>query len=338
MKSYGGLWPRITAFGNLVGAVRLAARGTRRTHEVQSFLYDLESGLLGLKRELDSGIYAPGAYRTFLVRDSKRRRVSVAPFRDRVVHHAVCDVLEPILERIYADPSFACRKGRGTHMAVSAARRHVRRVGCFLKCDIRKFFDSVDHDILLQNLERSFREKPLLDVLERIVRNPVPGCSEGRGLAIGNLTSQHFANLLLTELDLHVLHRLRPAGYVRYMDDFVLFEDDMDVLHGHLYEIRAFLGDRLDLRLKPGATFAAPCSHGLPFLGVQIFPSVTRMNGKSLRRLERKLAWRMVERATGEIDGRCFERSLNSIFGHLSHADSLVLRRDICHGMRVAGE
>ena len=333
MKTYGDLWPRIVSFANLHRAAFRARRGVRKTPELLAFMYGLEPELLRLQAQLMHGEYMPGPYRTFTITDPKRRLISAAPFRDRVVHHAVCDVMEPVLERIFAEPSFACRRGKGTHAAVDRARRYLCQSRYFLKCDIRRFFDSVDHTVLKQQLAGRFREERLLRLLYAIVDNPVPGCSPGRGLAIGNLTSQHFANLFLTPLDLMVLHRLRPRGYIRYMDDFVLFDDSLDALHGFRFEIERFLYGGLRLRLKQSASFAAPARHGLPFLGMQLFRGAARLDGASLRRLCRRLRLRRRQVRTGEISPQTWRRCLASAFGHLSRGNTLALRRKLLNSI-----
>jgi len=333
MKLYGELWKEITSFNNLYRASRNATRGAKRTAEVQEFLYNLEYELLLLKKELLSETYFPPAYRTFTIFDPKRRIISAAPFRDRVLHHAVCDVIQPDLENIFSESSYACRKSKGTHRALKRATAMLRKNDYFLKCDVRKFFNSVDHGVLKCFLQRRFKEQKLLSLFGRIINEPVPGCETGKGLAIGNLTSQCFANLYLTSLDLMILHQLRPCGYIRYMDDFVLFGSDKDELHGFLYEITEFLKNILKLSLKPEATFVAPASHGLPFLGMQLFRSTVRVNGKSLKRLNRKLRWRTAQYLNGELKEESYERSLSSIFGHLAHADTLELRRTMCNSI-----
>lgn len=333
MKKYTGLWKKITSFNNLYRASRNAAKGAKRTAEVQEFLYNLEYELLLLKKELLAQTYLPSAYRSFTIFDPKRRIISAAPFRDRVLHHAVCDVIQPVFENIFSESSYACRKGKGTHRALKRATSMLRKNQFFLKCDVRKFFNTVDHELLKHFLEQRFTEQELLSLFERIIDEPVPGCEKNKGLAIGNLTSQCFANLYLTSLDLMVLHKLKPCGYIRYMDDFVLFGSCVDELHGFLYEITDFLNISLKLTLKPEATFAAPVKHGLPFLGMQLFRSTVRVDSKSLKRLKKKLRWRTTQYLEGELNEESYERSLSSIFGHLAHADTLELRRTMCNSI-----
>ena len=205
MKRVGNLWPALTSFANLLAAAESAAAGKRKRPDVATFLLNLEPELLRLQRELLNGSYQPGPYRTFQILDPKPRRISAAPFRDRVVHHALTRVLEPIFERRFSNNSFACRTGRGTHRALEAARKGARKYSLVLKLDVRKYFASIDHQILNAQLSRAIKCRPTLDLAARIVAgsNPqeevvqyFPGddlftpFERRRGLPLGNQTSQ----------------------------------------------------------------------------------------------------------------------------------------------------
>lgn len=250
MKRVGGFFERIVGFDNLLLAQRRAARGKRCRTSVARFEFHLEHELFELQDELMTGSYQPGEFFTFEVRDPKRRAICAAPFRDRVVHHALCHVLEPHFERRAIFDSYACRLGKGTHAAIARARQFARRHPYFLKCDVRKFFASVDHGVLFGLLERLFKERPLLDLLARIINHAPPDSAPGKGLPIGNLTSQHFANLYLGELDHFLKDQLHIKGYLRYMDDFLLFAEDKPSLHLWLADLEDLLEERLDLGLK----------------------------------------------------------------------------------------
>jgi retron-type reverse transcriptase len=234
MKRVGNLWQQVVSFENLLAAAQAAARGKRKRPDVARFLMNLEGELAKLREELLDGSYQPGQYRSFLVRDPKRRMISAAPFRDRVVHHALTRVIEPIFEKRFTADSYACRKGFGTHKALAVARRGAHRFQYVLKCDIRKYFPSIDHEILKGLLARVIKCRPVLDLAARIIdgSNPqeeaaayFPGddlftpSERRRGLPLGNQTSQFFANVYLNSLDYFVRQQLRPGGYVRYVDD-----------------------------------------------------------------------------------------------------------------------
>jgi len=327
MKRQAGLFECVVRFENLLRAVRRAARGKRDRPSVARFELDLERELLALQEALLTGHYRPGRFFTFEVRDPKRRAICAAPFRDRVVHHALCDVLEPAFERRTIFDTYACRPKKGTHAAIARVQHFARRYRYFLKCDVRRFFASVDQDILRKLLGRLFKDRPLLELLGRIIVHGPPGMPPGKGLPIGNLTSQHFANLYLGELDHHLKERERVKGYLRYMDDLLLFADDKARLHRLLARIRRFLAERLALSLKENATLLAPVGEGIPFLGFRVYPGVIRLNPRTLRRFHRRV--RDCERrfAAGEMGVEALADTVASLYAHVTHADTLTLRR-----------
>lgn len=329
MKRAGGLFERIVRFDNLVAAERRAARGKRDRPSVARFEFYLERELIALQKALATGTYRPGEFFTFEVHDPKRRAICAAPYRDRVVHHAICDLLESVFERRAIFDSYACRRGKGTHAAIARAQQFVRRYRFSLKCDVRHFFASVDHAVLRGLLARLFKEPALLALLDRIIAHGPPGAEPGRGLPIGNLTSQHFANLYLGELDHHLKECLRVKGYLRYMDDVLLFADDKPSLHRVLAEIGGFLADPLGLALKEQATRIAPSGEGIPFLGFQIYPGVIRLNQRTRRRFRRQV--QAIEGAyqTGRIDLQARCERCASLFAHVGQADSHRLRRQV---------
>ncbi len=329
MKRFGGLFDRVVAFDNLVAATRRASRGKARSTDVCRFARDIECEVLAIQRELLEGTYRPSPYTTFTVHDPKQRQITVAPFRDRVVHHAVCGVMEPYFERVFVHDSYACRRGKGTHRAIARAQRFARRSEFFLKLDVRSFFHSVDHGVLLDRLAERFVDARLLELVERIVRHPVPNCPSGRGLPIGNLTSPHFANFYLDALDHFVVTDLRPVGYVRYMDDLLVFADDKPTLHALRTRVREFLGDRLALELKEEATRLAPIRQGVPFLGRRIHPGLVRIRRENLRRSLRRWRRRRRSFARGGLGIDDLARSEGAIFAHLGQADSGRLRQGI---------
>lgn len=241
MKRVGELWPQVVSHANLFEAVRRAALGKKSRPDVAAFLCGQEIEVMALQRELLSGIYRPGVYRVFEIREPKPRQISAAPFRDRVVHHALTQVLEPIFERRFLPVSFACRTGLGSHAAVDRVQSATRLGGYALRCDIRKYFAGIDHEILESKLASVVRCKRTLDLAARIIDSwypdePVDWYFPGdnlftpslrrRGLPLGNQTSQFFANVYLNSLDHLVMRQLRPAAYARYVDDFVLLDQD----------------------------------------------------------------------------------------------------------------
>jgi len=330
VKRFGNLWSSVISFDNLRMAALEAAKSKRQFAPVQNFLYNLEPNILWLQNELENGSYQPGVYSYFTIYEPKERKICAAPFIDRVVHHAICRVMNPFLERIYVPQSYACRIDKGMHKAIEKAQSDLRRNKYFLKCDIEKFFDSVDHEILKSNLHRKFKDKRLSELLSIIIDHPVPGNLVGRGLPIGNLTSQHFANFILTGMDVMILQQLQPGGYVRYMDDFVLFSNDKAELHKAKHAIQNFLSEELKLKLKLTGCFVAPSYHGLPFLGFQLFPSVKRIKRANWIRFKRIFSERYFAYQSGKIKEETLIRSTASLFGHVRHADTLHLRQKFC--------
>jgi len=225
------LFEQIACFKNLLFASKKAFRRKQNKGVVQEFCFDLEYELLGLKQELTQGTYKPRSYRTFEVREPKVRKICSSHFRDRVVHHAICNILEPIFEKRLISDTYACRVGRGLHVAVKRCQFFTTKNTYFLKCDIRKFFETIDHGVLKILLRRLIKDKRVLSLLDQVIDHAVPGYEISKGLPIGNLTSQHFANLYLGELDHFLKDRLRVKSYLRYMDDFFLFSQDKESLH-----------------------------------------------------------------------------------------------------------
>lgn len=337
MKRVGGFFERIVGFDNLLLAQRRAARGKRCRTSVARFEFHLEHELFELQDELMTGSYRPGEFFTFEVRDPKRRAICAAPFRDRVVHHALCHVLEPHFERRAIFDSYACRLGKGTHAAIARARQFARRHPYFLKCDVRKFFASVDHGVLIGLLERLFKERPLLDLLARIINHAPPDSPPGKGLPIGNLTSQHFANLYLGELDHFLKDQIHIKGYLRYMDDFLLFAEDKASLHVWLADLEDLLEERLDLGLKQEATVLSPVSEGIPFLGVRVYPSLIRLNQRSRRRFFRKVEGLEIAFEAGKLAEDDLASRVASLYAHVAQTDSLHLRRKLAQASIVPG-
>lgn len=334
MRRAGNLWPLIASFDSLIAAAKRAARGKRDGAAVASFLMRLEPECLRLERELEGGDYRPGQPTRFTILDPKERTISAAPFRDRVVHHAIMGALEPVFERRMVHESFACRRGKGTHAALSHARRLVRRHGWFLKIDIAKCFESMQHDVVLNAVERAVKDRRVLALLETIVRaTPASPEVPDRGLPIGNLTSQWLANLVLDRLDHFVKEELRIPGYVRYMDDATLFANEKATLKAALEAVSSFVERELQLRLKDRATILAPVPQGLPFLGWRIYRGTSRLRPRNSRRTRRRMRHRLWEHRTGRLSDEQLGDCVRSVMAHLQHGSTLGLRRSWIDGL-----
>lgn len=277
-----GWFDQASDFHALRAAARRAARGTRSTQAAR-FLCELESECLALQGELVAGTYQPGPFRTFRIQDPKPRLISAAPFRDRVVHHALCAAMEPVFERVAVFDSYACRPGKGTLAAVRRVQRLSRGHAWFAKVDVLHFFETVDLEVLLTRLRRYFPEPALLRLCETILR------AGGPGLPIGNLTSQHFANFLLGAVDHHALGRVRVGGWVRYMDDMLILGPDKDTVRAHADAVVGFTQSALHQQERVDARRLAPVHTGVPFLGFRIWPHRVRMDRARKRRLALRL-------------------------------------------------
>ena len=237
------------------------------------------------------------------------------------------NVLDPLFERRQIAHSFACRRGKGTHAAVAHAQRLARRYPYVLKGDVDRYFETIDRQLLQALLRRMLKDPRLLEVLDQIIDSPVAGAAPGRGLPIGNLTSQYFANHFLGQLDHFVQRQLPATAYLRFMDDILVFGRSKPELHRWRAEIRTYLAQALKLEIKESVTFVAPVNEGIPFLGFCVYPGTIRLQARRWRRTCRKI--RLRERAfrDGRISADELARSVQSSVAHVGHAASRRLRQ-----------
>jgi len=345
MKTYKNLYPKIHTFENLERSFRKARRGKRSQHNVAGFEFDLDLNLLALQEELANETYRVGGYRHFMIYDGKPRRISAAPFRDRVVHHALCNVLEPIWEARFVHDSYACRKGKGTHAALDRTTHFARRYPYVLQADIVQFFPSIDHEILGQLLNRYVACAATRRLITLIIDSGVNihahryemqwfagddllAAVRPRGLPIGNQTSQFWANVYLHELDRFVKEELGCKAYLRYCDDFMLFAEEKSTLHEWRRNIEEFLTS-LRLKIHKNKTAIHPVITGIPFLGFTLFPTHRRLKRSNGIRFQRRYR---TERKKLLSDKSAFDALHASIQGwvaHAAHGDTWGLRRSI---------
>ena len=329
MRREGQLFERATGFVDLCEAARRAAKGTR-SDQARRFLYDLEPEVLRLQRELWGGSYRPGEYRVFHVRDPKPRQICAAPFRDRVVHHALCAALGPVFERYAINDSYACRKGKGAMAAVQRAQVLGRRQPWFVKLDVLRYFESASHSVLLSALARQVKDRRVLELVEVFVRAGAPGSPPGRGLPIGNLTSQHFANFYLGALDHHALEVAGAKGYARYMDDAVAFAPSREEARRLRDELGAFIEGPLKLRVRQEATVVDRVASGVPLLGMRVWPRLVRLDGRRVRKWRRSM--RELDRALAlGADEDDVAASAQSVVAWAAQADTSRLRTSFFH-------
>lgn len=320
MYGLNDVFEKIISEESLLRGYRLALKGNSKSKTAMEFWFNAEKYISELHEELKSDSYLPGKMFSFKIYDPKERVISAAPFRDRVLHQSICAELEPFFEKKFIFQTFACRKNKGTHRAVKQAQQYLKGNYWYLKSDISKYFESIDHNILITELEKEIKDKKFMSLLIRIIR---PNCStEGKGIPIGNLTSQYFANFYLSKFDHFIKDFLGVKGFIRYMDDFVIFDDDKENLKKLLSESRLYLKNHLRLNLKEKATYINSRENGLSFLGWRIFPNHIRINNINLKRSLKNLRIREKEYFRGVIDDEKLLQSTNSIVGHIKYFDT----------------
>jgi len=339
-KTYNGLHAQVYEFATLYEAWRRARRGKRTRPDVMEFSAHLGENLLELQAELKDLTWRPGEYRQRIVERPKRRIINVAPFRDRVVHQALCAVVTPLFEETFIHDSYACRTGKGSHAAVDRLTTFLRREGStyVLKGDLSKYFDSIPHGLIMRELEWRIADGAVLELFRQVLGSyqtdfPGPPGFGPRGVPIGNLTSQWFANIVGNCLDQHVKHTLKCRRYIRYMDDFLLISDSKAELDAWLDEICKLL-DGMGLVLNP-KTRIVTAKAGVPFLGYRVWADhrrVLRPNVVAGRRKMRVHA-KMVGR--GRMNGYRAVESLRSWFAHLAHADTYGLRKSLWREVKI---
>jgi hypothetical protein len=349
MRTCGDLFPQVCEFANLLAAYRQAARGKRTQDGVGRFGTEVERELLRLREELRSKSYRPGSYKTKMIHHPKRRMISAAPFRDRVVHHALCRVAMPHFERKMIHDLYSNRAGKGTHAAIRRAQEFSRRYPLVLKCDVRKFFPSMDHALLKAELRRTIRCADTLWLFDTIIdasnpQEPVccvfPGDDIAEaalrrvGLPIGNLTSQWFGGIYLTRFDHWVKEALGCPGYVRYVDDILLFANcngDLAEWKGAIFEMLASF--RLSPNIRKTRVFHS--SEGITFLGQRIWPTKRRIARPNVVSARRRLLWNAREHLAGRLDREGLVRRWASWKGHASQADGHAVIEHIRDALRA---
>jgi RNA-directed DNA polymerase len=332
MKTFSHLYENAISIENLFQAWEKFKKGKRGRRDVLEFERNLEDNLFELHQRLRSGIYQHGPYQHFYVTDPKQRFISKPELKDRVIHHLLFSVLEPIFETTFISDSYSCRTGRGTHKGIGRLRCFARRVSknhtrnfWYLKADVEKFFDSTDQEILFGIVGKRIKDSDILWLVKQVLGSFSSDRGSGKGLPLGNLTSQLFANIYLNELDRFVKQQLRVRYYLRYADDFLILNEGRGYLKSLLPRISEFLVTRLKLSLHPRKIIVKKFNQGIDFLGYVVLPHHTILRTKTRRRMFERLK----EKAGGYRDGRMslesLDKSLQSYLGLLGHADSYKL-------------
>jgi retron-type reverse transcriptase len=302
MKTYRNLYGQLCSFQNIFLSFINARKGKTQKPYIIEFEKELSKNLFTIQKDLINETYKPKPLEVFILRDPKTRRISKSHFSDRIVHHAVYNIIQPFLEKMFIYDSYANRVNKGTLAAIKRFEYFKRKVshnytqlkdkknikGYVLKADVRKFFDSVNHDILLKILSRKIADTKVMKLIKIILDNhesPIPG----KGMPLGNLTSQFFANVYLNELDQYVKHTLKAKYYIRYVDDFVILDNSKEKLEFYKGEIDKYLRKELDVQLHPDKSRIFSLYRGTPFLGARIYTHHRLLIPRNIRKFRKKL-------------------------------------------------
>ena len=318
-------------YGNVQKSYNKARKGKRYRKDVIRFTKKKEENLKRVREDILTQEYKPGAYHYFKVYEPKERQIMALPFYDRVVQHAINNVLEPIFNKRFIFHSYACRKKKGMHKASETLqgwlygwkKYHGDEPLYAIKADIHHYFQSIDHGILKAEIRHVIKDKEALTLIDRIIDHN-GNMPDGVGIPVGNLTSQLFANIYLDKLDRFIKHTLGVKPYERYMDDFILLSPDKGQLREWLAAIETFLRDELRLELNPKTTILA-AKNGIDFVGYKHRGTHKKVRRDSIKRMKRKIKWYV----KGKITKEKLQKSVRSWTGHASHADSYNLQKKI---------
>ena len=334
------LFERIISLENLFSAWYEFRRGKRKKQDVREFEFALEDALFGLRDDLRTGRYAHGPYSSFYVRDPKLRHIHKADVRDRLMHQAVFRVLYHEFDPHFIFDSYSCRIGKGTHKGVSRLERFARKAtdnftktAYALTCDIKKFFDTVDHGVLRGIMQKTIQDDAALRLIGDIIGSF--SIVHGKGIPLGNVTSQLFANVYLNELDQYVKHSLCQKYYVRYCDDFVMLHRDPDYLKDSAARARLFLDQNLKLEIHDDTVFVRKINQGIDFLGYVALPHYRVIRTKTKHRIIKKMRVKKEQLRHGFIGTESFNQSLQSYLGVLVHCRSLTIQKQIGRRMLI---
>ncbi len=343
------LQEQLCQWDNLTLAYRTASRGKRGRQATAQFEFLLGDHLIELQEQLENKTYQPGKYRSFYIHEPKKRLISAAPFRDRVVHHALCNVTVPYFEEQFIPTSYANRVGKGTHRALDQCRNYMRRYQYVLQCDVVQFFPSVDHEILRTTLRKMLPDESVLWLIERILTSGVGVLSEEynmvyfpsddifavnrpRGLPIGNLTSQWWANCYLNQFDQFIKRELGCTAYLRYVDDFLLFADDKQTLWQWRKAILERM-QRLRLTIHEECALPRPITDGMKFLGFVHYPEYRKLKREKGFAYQRKLKHLLLNASNKKL-----QSSVRGWINHVRYGDTWGLRRAVLGKYNLLGE
>jgi len=324
MKRVGNLYEKIYDLKNLELAFYKAGRGKKEKESYQLYSSQLNANLKNLQKVLMNEVYNIGKYHFFTIYDPKKRLICAAPFNERVLHHAIMNVCHTSFEKKQIYDSYATRPGKGTFSALKRAHIFHKRNLWFLKLDFRKYFDSIDHKVLKKQMRDIFKDKKLLALLDTIIDSY--SFAEGKGVPIGNLTSQYFANHYLTKLD-HLVKEKFKLDYVRYMDDMILWSENKEKLLEYGYEFSSYARDELQLTLKPFCLNRT--NKGCPFLGFLLYPDRINLALRSRTRFIKKIRMYDLNLKSKIWSETEYQNHVLPLLSFVKHANSIEFRKQI---------
>ena len=342
MKTYKNLYQKLCSFNNLFDAYRKARRGKTKRRYVLEFNKNLKSNLDKLQYELINQIYEPRELTKFIIRDPKTRKICKADFRDRIVHHALVNVLRPIYENVFIYDSYASRKTKGHHKALERFDYFKRKVsnngrkssgvkdnnyvcGYVLKADIEHYFDNINHRKLIEIINKRVNDSKVIWLTNQILKNYKT--SQRKGMPLGNYTSQFFANVYLNELDYFIKHRLKARYYIRYVDDFVILHQSKEQLEIWKEKINNFLMNELILKIHRDKSHIIPMHKGVGFVGFRVFYYYKLLKNSNIQQTKRKLInWKLNK---DSFDRNKLIEKIKGWLAHAKHGNTYNLRRNL---------
>lgn len=345
MKTHNNLYPEIYSLKNLINAQKKARKGKTKRDYVKKFNENLAYNLKMLHDVLKNQTYSPKSLTTFILRDPKTRKISKSDFRDRVVHHAICNIIDPIFDKTFIYDSCANRKGKGNLFAIQRFDKFKRKVsrngkingwfnnnqikGYCLKADIKHYFQEVDHKILLGIIKKKIRDEKVLWLLKRVIERERERDGDenlkNKGMPIGNLTSQFFANVYLNELDKFVKHKLKAKYYIRYVDDFVILHSSKKQLEIWKRKINEFLRTKLKLELHSEKSRIISLSRGIDFVGFRNFYYFRLLRKRNIKNMKNKIN----RFSRGEIDKEKLAEIFQGWNAYAKWANAFSVRKEI---------
>jgi len=343
MKTHKNLYSKLCSYNNLLLAFQKARKKKSRKIYVINFEKNLNKNLKVLQDDLIKKTYYPSNLKKFIIRDPKTRTIHASIFRDRIVHHAIINILNPIYEKIFICDSFASRKNKGSHKAVERFEYFIRKVssngqlvknsfnnnsikGYVLKADFRRYFDSINHKVLIKILRRKIKDENLIWLVNRVLSNFE--INTGIGMPLGNYTSQFFANVYLNELDYYVKNILKAKYYIRYVDDFVILHKNKKRLEYYLKHINNFL-PYLKIKFHPEKTEIHSIKNGITFLGYRIFYHCRLLRKRNLRYFMKRFEKNKTLFNNNEITPKQFESRINGWMGYAKFGNSFNLNKKL---------